>query len=103
MEWKPFIELFKRAVIDNTRLAKSRKLQHLKSILIGDAHKQLHSITITNDSFDIVIDILENRYDNNHLILRRRSDKNFKQRSLTAEISKDFWNLMETTEEHRLA
>ena len=64
MEWKLFVELFKGAVIENTRLAKSQKLQQMKSSLTGDADKLLHSITITNDNFDIAIDILENRYDN---------------------------------------
>ena len=42
MEWKSFFDLFKGAVIDNTRLTKSQKLQHLKSSLTGDADKLLH-------------------------------------------------------------
>ena len=99
MEWKSFFDLFKGAVIDNTRLT----LQHLKSSLTGDADKLLHSITITDDNFDIAIDILENRYDNKRLTLRSHLHEIFSQRSLTNENSKDLRTLMETTEEHRLA
>ena len=78
-------------------------LQHLKSSLTEDADKLLHSIAITDDNFDIAIDILENRYDNKRLILRSHLHEIFRQRSLTTENSKDLWTLMETTEEHRLA
>ena len=35
-------------MIDNTRLTKSQKLQHLKPSLTGDADKLLHSIKITD-------------------------------------------------------
>ena len=80
MERQLFFDLFKGAMIDNTRLTKSQKLQHLKSSLTGDADKLLHSITITDDNFDIAIDILENRYDNKRLILRSHLHEIFRQR-----------------------
>ena len=89
MECKPFFNLFKGAVIDNTRLAKSQKLQHLKSSLTGDADKLLHSNTITDDIFDIAIDILEKRYDNKRLILQAQLHEIFRQCSLKTENSKD--------------
>ena len=103
MEWKSFFDLFKGAVINNTRLTKSQNLQHLKSSLTRDGDKLLHSITITEDNFHIAIDILEIRYDNKRLILRSHLHEIFKQRSLTSENSKDLRTLMETTEENRLA
>ena len=74
----------------------------MKSSLTGDADKLLHSITITDDNFDIAIDILANRYDIKRLILRSHLHEIFRQRSLTTENSKDIRTLMERTEEHRL-
>ena len=83
------LQLVQGAVIDNTRLTKSQKLQYLESSLTGDADKLLHSIMITDDNFDIAIDILENRYDSKRLILLSHLHEIFKQRSLTTKNSKD--------------
>ena len=100
MEGKSFFELFKGAVIENTKLTKSQKLQQLKCSLTGDADKILHSITITNDNFDFAIDILESRFDNKSLILQSELHEIFKPRSLITENSKDLRILRETTKEH---
>ena len=61
MEWTSFFDLFKGAVIDNSSLQGSQKLQYLKASVKGDAAKLLASIPVTDHNFDIAMNTLINR------------------------------------------
>ncbi|XP_075253161.1 uncharacterized protein LOC142344962 [Convolutriloba macropyga] len=69
VDWISFFDRFKGAVIDNDQLTNSLRLQYLKSAMKGEASKMLTSITVTDDNFNVAMEILQNRY-NKRLILR---------------------------------
>ena len=69
LDWISFFGRFKEAVVDNDQLTNSLRLQYLKSAVKGEAAKRLTSITVTDDNFNVAMEILQNRYDNKRLIL----------------------------------
>ena len=59
-----------QAVNDNDQLTDSLRLQCLKSTDNWDASKMLSSINVTDDNFNVAMEILQNRYNIRRLILR---------------------------------
>ena len=103
MEWTSFFDLFKGAVIDNSSLQGSQKLQYLKASVKGDAAELLASIPITDHNFDIAMNTLINRYENKRIIIRTHLHSIVSYRSLTTDNARDLRNLIEAMDEHRLA
>ena len=103
MEWTLFFDLFKGAVIDNSSLQGSQKLQYLKASVKGDAAKLLASIPVTDHNFDIAMNTLINRYENKRIIIRTHLHSIVSYRSLTTDNARDLRNLIEAMDEHRLA
>ena len=103
MEWTSFSDLFKGAVIDNSSLQGSQKLQYLKASVKGDAAKLLASIPVTVHNFDIAMNTLINRYKNKRIIIRTHLHSVVSYRSLTTDNARDLRNLIEAMDEHRLA
>ena len=103
MEWTSFFDLFKGAVIDNSSLQGSQKLQYLKASVKGDAAKLLASIPVTDHNFDIAMNTLINRYENKRIIIRTHLHSIVSYRSLTTDNARDLRNLIEAMDEHRLA
>ena len=68
--WIYFYDCFKGAVNDNFQLTDSLMLQCLKSANNWDDSRMLSSINVTDDNFNVAMEILQNRYDIRRLILR---------------------------------
>lgn len=62
--WKPFFELFEKAVINNWNLSGAEKLTYLKSFLSGEALSLINNLSIQDANFQVAIDTLKNRFDN---------------------------------------
>lgn len=62
--WKSFFELFTALIIDNSCLTDIQRFFYLKSALKGEALKLVDSLDITNDNFQIAVDILKKRFEN---------------------------------------
>ena len=103
MEWTSFFDLFKGAVIDNSSLQGSQKLQYLKTSVKGDAAKLLASIPVTDHNFDIAMNTLINRYENKRIIIRTHLHSIVSYRSLTTDNARDLRKLIEAMDEHQLA
>ena len=58
LDWISFYDRFKGAVIDNDQLTNNLRLQYLKSAVKGEASKMLTSITVTDDNFNVAMEIL---------------------------------------------
>ena len=96
-----FYVRFKGAVIDNDQLTNSLRLQYLKSAVKGEASKMLTSITVTDDNFDVAMEILQNPYDNRRLILRAHIHGIVSYRPVSQENTRELRKLVDTMEEHR--
>ena len=69
----------------------------------GEASKMLTSITVTDDNFDVAMEILQNRYDNRRLILRAHIHGIVSYRPVSHENIRELRKLVDTMEEHRLS
>ena len=103
MEWTSFFALFKGAVIDNSSLQGSQKLQYLKASVKSDVAKLLASIPVADHNFDIAMNTAINRYENKRIIIRTYPHSIFSYRSLTTDNAKELRNLIEAMYDHRLA
>ncbi|XP_050503546.1 uncharacterized protein LOC126882616 [Diabrotica virgifera virgifera] len=63
-KWVSFYQLFSSIIKDNQTLTKAQKLIYLKSSLRGEPLNLIDSLDVTNENFDLAIDILERKYDN---------------------------------------
>lgn len=68
-EWKAFIELFKTLIINNTTLSDIQKFIYLKSYLKGEPLELINSLALTSDNFEIALDTLRERYENQSRII----------------------------------
>ena len=98
LDWISFYDRFKGAVIDNDQLTNSLRLQYLKSAVKGEASKMLTSITVTDDNFDVAMEILQNRYDNRRLILRAHIHGIVSYRPVSHENTRELRKLVDTME-----
>ena len=57
LDWISFYGRFKGAVIDNDQLTYSLRLQYLKSAVKGEAPIMLTSITVTDENFNVAMEI----------------------------------------------
>ena len=79
------------------------RLQYLKSAVKGEASKMLTSITVTDDNFNVAMEISQNRYDNKRLILRAHIHGIVSYRPVSNEDTRELRKLVDTMEEHRLS
>ena len=70
---------------------------------MGEVSKMLTSITVTDDNFDVAMEILQNRYDNRRLILRAHIHGIVSYRPVSHENTRELRKLVDTMEEHRLS
>ena len=105
--WRlPHLDIFFRPLKEQfttTQLLDSQKLQYLKTSSKGDAAKLFTLVTIIDANYTVALKMLRDRYQNNRMILRAHVNAIFVQEPLTKETAKDFGQLLETVEEHRLA
>ena len=103
LDWISFFDRFKGVVIDNDQLTNSLRLRYLKSAVEGEASKMLTSITVTDDNFDVAMEISHNQYDNKRLILRAHIHGIVSYRPVSSENTRELRKLVDTMEENRLS
>ena len=62
LKWDEFWDSFESAIHKNKKLPKIEKFNYLKSKLSGDAQKAISGLPLSNDNYDIAIDILKTRF-----------------------------------------
>ncbi|XP_066157667.1 uncharacterized protein [Euwallacea fornicatus] len=68
-DWESFFQLFSALIIDNIGLSNIQKFIYLKTFLKGEPLKLIEALTLTHDNFQIALDILANRYQNQFAII----------------------------------
>ncbi|XP_050508078.1 uncharacterized protein LOC126885538 [Diabrotica virgifera virgifera] len=68
-KWVSFYQLFTSLITDNQSISNAQKLIYLKSALLGEPLTLIESLEITNDNFDLALDILKKKYSNDLAII----------------------------------
>ncbi|XP_011313172.1 uncharacterized protein [Fopius arisanus] len=68
-EWKSFIDGFKMMVGQKRNITPIEKMIRLEGCLVGDARTIIANLTTTNEHYEIAMQKLTNRYDNQRLIV----------------------------------
>lgn len=98
-EWKRFSDSFKTLIHDSD-LPNVQKHQYLVSALSGNAAKTLEAIEISEDNYNVVWQLLKDRFDNNKIIRRRHIQCLFKMPQVERESSAAIQNLIDHTQKH---
>uniref|UniRef100_A0A8D8M962 Peptidase aspartic putative domain-containing protein n=1 Tax=Cacopsylla melanoneura TaxID=428564 RepID=A0A8D8M962_9HEMI len=69
-EWLSFSDTFQCLVVENNELTDVQKLQYLKSCLTGHALAEIINLATTNDNFAVAWKLLQDRFQNNKVIVR---------------------------------
>lgn len=83
--WLSFKDIFNSAIGQNQEVPNIEKLQHLKSLLRGDAARLVASFPITENNFDEAWQTLSNRYDNKRELINKQVSKLIKLDKITQE------------------
>lgn len=67
--WISFFQIYESVIHNRTDLSKIQKFYYLKSYLKGDASQLLHSLELTDDNYDVAINLLKERYENKKMLI----------------------------------
>lgn len=67
--WTSFIELFGALIIEDNGLSNIEKFMYLKTYLSGEALKLIEGLELTNDNFEVALNILKDRFENKLFII----------------------------------
>lgn len=67
--WKEFWSQYETAIHSNYALGKREKFTYLKTYLTGPAAKAVAGLTLTDSNYDAAVNILQNRFGRNDLIV----------------------------------
>lgn len=68
-DWLPFFETFQALVHNHSKLSKIQKFYYLQSSLKQDAKDIISSLEVTEDNYEVALNLLRERYDNQRLII----------------------------------
>lgn len=97
-EWVSFRDLYVTAV-HNSSLSKVEKLTQLKSLLTGEAARQVRSLILSEANYDIAWQALKDRYENNRELLFSIMKRLFSQPSISTGSATGLRSLIDTTKE----
>ena len=69
LKWKEFSESFEAAIDRKTTLTSVDKLNYLKSKLDGDALTVIRGLELTNESYEVAVKLLKERFGDRQVIL----------------------------------
>lgn len=64
MDYYPFINMFKAVIHSDVKLSACEKLYYLRSYLLGEALDLIKHLMFDDESYEVAIKLLEDRYDN---------------------------------------
>ncbi|XP_070132709.1 uncharacterized protein [Drosophila bipectinata] len=69
-EWAEFYSIFSTIVGSNPRISKVEKLQRLRSCLRESAFEAVRSLEVSDENYDVALNLLEKRFNNRRLIFQ---------------------------------
>ena len=82
-EWNAFFQLFTTLIINNTSLNDLQRFIYLKSFLKGEPLRLINNIEVIDSNFQIAINTLKDRYENNARVISILIKRLLKTPSLT--------------------
>ncbi|XP_063989072.1 uncharacterized protein LOC135168624 [Diachasmimorpha longicaudata] len=70
-KWLSFINHFNSMVHENSSLSKIQKLYYLKSCLKEEAEEIISSLELTEENYEVALQLLKDRYDNKRVIIQK--------------------------------
>ena len=98
LEWISFRDMFSSAVHQNSSIPKVQKLVYLKSLLRGEAARQIQSLVLSDNNYDTAWKLLHDRYQNDREILFSVLRRLFSQ-SNSSSSAMTIRNLVDSTKE----
>ncbi|XP_054287840.1 uncharacterized protein LOC129003568 [Macrosteles quadrilineatus] len=93
--WPNFYALYTSMIHKNACLTKVEKLTYLRSLLKSHALSLIDTLAISEDNYDIAMQILIERYQNKRLLASSYLDKILSFRQMTEDSTNSFSNFME--------
>lgn len=97
--WPTFMDLYVEAIHNNSAIAKTQKMQHLKGRLRGEAEKLVQHLHIAPENYDTCWEILNHRYNNKFLLFTKNFQVFMRQPNLQKQSAFDLKRLYDTTNE----
>ncbi|XP_070567303.1 uncharacterized protein [Ptychodera flava] len=69
LEWVSFYDTFKSSVHNDSSLENIQKFTYLRSVLTDEAARTISGLALTNSNYDHALELLIERYGQNHLII----------------------------------
>ncbi|XP_056637704.1 uncharacterized protein LOC130445841 [Diorhabda sublineata] len=82
-EWPSFIQLFENLIISNNSLKNIKKLLYLKASLSNEPLQLIDDLELCDDNFQIAIDTLKQRYDDQSVLLYNFIDQIYQQKPVS--------------------
>ncbi|XP_028159300.1 uncharacterized protein LOC114352054 [Ostrinia furnacalis] len=98
-DWLSFRDVFKSLVHDNTSLSNVNKCQYLKSSLRGEAENLVKQIAVSEVNYEIMWEMLNNRYNNKRSIVNTYIGKLFNLKRIQTESAKNIREILDVTTE----
>jgi len=98
LEWTSFRDMFESTIHNNVSVPKVQKLAYLKSLVKGEAARQIQSLILNDGNYDIAWTQLHDRYQNNREILFSILKRLFGQ-SVISPVSTAMKSLIDITKE----
>ncbi|XP_043461973.1 uncharacterized protein LOC122498348 [Leptopilina heterotoma] len=98
--WQSFFDTFNAMVHRNTTLDTITKFHYLQSALIGKAKEYINAFEITENNYDIAIDLLKKRYHNSRLIIQHHIQQLFNLPQVNKDIAGSLRALSDGLQKH---
>ena len=84
-KWQIFIDSYETATNSSSNLNNIEKLNYLRCYLEGDVLHTIPGLTLTNENYNKVLDLLKNRYGNPQLIISAHKNELLKSKKITSD------------------
>ena len=98
-EWSAFRDMFITTIHNNPNLSPAQKLTYLKAQLKGEASRQVQSLSICDANYDIAMQQLINRYENDRQLLFAVMRRLFHQPCISVASSSSLRQMVDVTRE----
>jgi len=68
-DWQQFYEIFTNIIHNNSALSNTEKMQYLLNYLQGDAKKIVAHLHLSNNNYEVALQLIKNRYSNNRKVI----------------------------------
>ncbi|XP_057659301.1 uncharacterized protein LOC130895773 [Diorhabda carinulata] len=107
-EWPSFIQLFENLIISNNSLTNIKKLLYLKASLSNEPLQLIDDLELCDDNFQIAIDTLKQRYDDQSVLLYNLIDQIYQQKpvsktcpTLLREITAKMYKIIQSIDKYK--